>query len=396
MTSSASAQRPASAITNPHGAVENDAINTVRVVAALLVVLSHVRELLLVDFDYVPHTLLERGLYGVSALGKQAVVVFFVLSGFWVGGAIVRRYRQGRFRWPDYAIDRIVRLWLVFIPALLLTAALDGIGRAIFPASTVYVGSSLYAGVVGPSPSFDDPINGVLNALFLVGVAVPSFGSNSALWSIGYEFWMYAVGALAIYAVLRRRPMIAALSAAVLLGSLLVNSDLLIYVSIWGLGALIAATASTWRRLYIAHPRAGVTIRVVAAIATLGAAVVVRGLSTLPLLPATWIVAIPAAILLASLVSYPPRSIRRGLLGFASYLAASSYSLYAIHTPIAILLTAAMGLQVTNRWPADPLHWLIVLAVVGFLAVLGWAFAQGTERHTGRIRALFRRVFKVT
>ena len=75
-----------------------------------------------------------RGIAVLSVLGYHAfpatlpggytgVDVFFVLSGFLVGGAVMRA--GPAFDWRTYAIARLSRLWVVLVPALLLTAALD-------------------------------------------------------------------------------------------------------------------------------------------------------------------------------------------------------------------------------------------------------------------------------
>ncbi len=134
-------------------------------------------------------------LYGVTAIGHQAVVVFFVLSGYWVGGSLLRKARQGRFSWPSYLADRTTRLWVVLVPALVLTLALDAIGRRYFGAMTACVGDPRYGGV-----ALDQrPIDGLTffgNVFFMGGIRVPTFGSITALWSLGFEFWMYVIAAI--------------------------------------------------------------------------------------------------------------------------------------------------------------------------------------------------------
>ena len=382
--------RVSAAITHPSSAVENDAVNVVRVLAAVAVVISHVRTLLIVDYDDAPHDLVQHLLFGTTALGKQAVVVFFVLSGFWVGGSVLRRSAQQRFRWSDYAVDRVVRLSLVLVPALVLTALLDAVGKGMFPTSSVYVGSDLYAGVVAAQPPSDSWGLWIANALFLVGVATPSFGSNAALWSVGYEFWMYAVGAVVVVAAVRRRRLEIGLAVTALVCCAVLNPDLLLYLVVWLLGAGVAALHPLWSRLTLLVPRLLVPARVLAATTTIGAALLVRGLNDLPLWSATALVAVPAAALLATLASWPTSAARRGFSGLASRLSASSYSLYAIHVPVAVFLTAALGVQASGRWSADALHWFLVLAGTVLLVAAGWAFSLVTERRTASVRAVVR------
>ena len=67
-------------------------------------------------------TALVAAFYALTRVGGEAVVAFFVLSGFLVGGKAIERMREGTFRPGDYAIDRLVRLMLPLAPALLFTA----------------------------------------------------------------------------------------------------------------------------------------------------------------------------------------------------------------------------------------------------------------------------------
>ena len=74
-------------------------LNMSRWVGAFLVLIFHVRHIILVDFKEVEHrTLFDRGLYFVTGLGHEAVVIFFVISGFLVGGLTLDRWRT---RGPD-------------------------------------------------------------------------------------------------------------------------------------------------------------------------------------------------------------------------------------------------------------------------------------------------------
>ena len=54
--------------------------------------------------------------------GHTAVIIFFVLSGYLVGKHVYLAFNTGRWSWREYAIKRLSRLWIVLIPALILTA----------------------------------------------------------------------------------------------------------------------------------------------------------------------------------------------------------------------------------------------------------------------------------
>ena len=55
--------------------------------------------------------------------------MFFIVSGFLVGGSVWRLIAQARFDLGAYLINRFARIYLVFIPALLLVLVLEH-GRA--------------------------------------------------------------------------------------------------------------------------------------------------------------------------------------------------------------------------------------------------------------------------
>ena len=116
---------------------ENRIINLVRAVAALLVVVGHVRVLLFQDYASAPHSAPMALLYAMTSLGPSAVIVFFVLSGYWVGGGALGKLRRGTFTWRGYASSRLTRLWLVLVPALILTWLVDHLRLLLRPAAAV-------------------------------------------------------------------------------------------------------------------------------------------------------------------------------------------------------------------------------------------------------------------
>lgn len=371
---------------------ENGPINILRSIAALAVVLGHTRILLFVDYDDAPQNLIQQALYGLTAIGHQAVVVFFVLSGYWVGGSAMRSLRRKEFSWRNYLTDRTVRLWVVLIPALVLTLALDLLGRHFFGSMSTYAGDKRYAGVALEQGDLS-PLTLLGNILFLGGIRVASYGSNTALWSLGYEFWLYILGPLILVAILRRDRWSVILGLVALATSLLVGLDVVSYLPIWGLGVVVAV--ATPRLSAIATSLRGghlVLLRVMTSVILLGTAIIVRGVNSMPVILGDYIVAIPAALLLATLVTgyVDPRS-EVSLSGRFANLAHSSYSLYAIHTPILVLGVSMAGIGVAERLEPSFVNWLVLLAVVAAVTAIGWVFSQITERHTSVVRSVVKR-----
>ena len=170
--------------------------NAVRGIAAVEVCASHLRSFLLVNFAAVAQpTALDRVFYFATGLGHEAVVIFFVMSGWLVGGSVWRQQREGRFSWRDYGTARLTRLWLVLIPALLWTEAVDHIGFSI-SGGFGYDGSRFAMSSSGPGGAAPLDLSMTTfagNALFLQTILVPVLGTNGPLWSLAYEFWYYAV-----------------------------------------------------------------------------------------------------------------------------------------------------------------------------------------------------------
>ena len=98
---------------------QSDFLNYARFIAAFLVVLGHVRAALYPPFaDYPFHTPFSKAFYFFTGFGHEAVMVFFVISGFLVGGRVLDAYQRGSFRWGRYILDRGSRIYIVFLPAL--------------------------------------------------------------------------------------------------------------------------------------------------------------------------------------------------------------------------------------------------------------------------------------
>lgn len=87
-------------------------LNAARWIAALAVVSGHARAMVLVNYAETE----DKGLinavgYFITGFGRQAVVVFFVISGFLVRGSVLHDLRAGVFSVKTYVIHRLSRLY---------------------------------------------------------------------------------------------------------------------------------------------------------------------------------------------------------------------------------------------------------------------------------------------
>lgn len=69
-------------------------LDLIRGSSALLVCLGHLRNAMLVDYSTLVHpNIAIKAFYALTSFGHQAVMVFFVLSGYFVGGGGVANWR---------------------------------------------------------------------------------------------------------------------------------------------------------------------------------------------------------------------------------------------------------------------------------------------------------------
>jgi peptidoglycan/LPS O-acetylase OafA/YrhL len=370
----------------------NKAINAIRFLAALAVLLGHVRVTMFADYSEVDHDGVTAIAYAVTSLGPQAVLVFFALSGFWVGGAVLAKAQRHDFSIRDYAISRLSRLWLVLVPALLLTVVVDFVGSRIFPSAAVYAAPSTYAGLE-PQPSHS--VGTLVGNLFFVqDIHTVTFGTNHPLWSLSAEFWYYAIFPALLIASARSIGGRTRAAAAVVAGAgcVVAGVDVLALFPAWLLGALAAWLSPAARRF--ADRRHGVVtiVRLAAVGATLLAMMAVR-LAAPSLLVQALVIGLPTSFLLWTLATdlHPTGWRLRGLRGL-SWLAESSYSLYAIHMPLVVLLAAWLTPERGDRWTLlGPAFGALLLLAAGFV-VLAAGFAHVTEARTDRVRGWVRRV----
>jgi peptidoglycan/LPS O-acetylase OafA/YrhL len=236
-------------------------LNFSRWSAALLVLLNHARHLILVDLEDVRQkTLFVKTLYFITGLGHEAVVIFFVISGYLVGGVTLDRWLNDGPALRSYAAARFSRIYTTLIPVLIGGFLLDQIGMHWVNAAELYTNPAKYHTI-----SLDNTLSGTINVPTLIGnlfmlqgILVNNLGSNSPLWSLAYEWWYYclfACGAAAV--IIRTRIRFACGAAAIVLAALL-PVKLLLWGVIWLLG--IAAYAWIKRAKWRLHPGLGLFI----------------------------------------------------------------------------------------------------------------------------------------
>lgn len=366
----------------------NFSLNAVRTIAAFLVVISHLRALFFVDFsDSESKSLIVQGIYLAGSLGHPAVIVFFVLSGYWVGGAAIRSISAGSFTWSKYGVARLTRLWLVLIPAIVLTHILDRFGSAVRGSSSIYVGSPAYHTVIpaeGPLPTLGVP-DTLGNLFFLQSIHVPTLGTNSPLWSLAYEFWYYALFPAVLVALSRRfDPKVRLVSGLLfVVGGIVAGPGVLSMFPAWLLGAGVAWQRERVSSAVYAMGPGPLRVARIACIATVVAFSCVAVVFGDRIHGMELIVALPAAVMVAL---FSERSTRSAALKPLSSAAEWSYSLYAIHVPVLAFLASFVVPSASSRWQVSGAS--VTGACLTLIGVSACAYAMSlvTERHTKLVR----------
>jgi peptidoglycan/LPS O-acetylase OafA/YrhL len=345
-------------------------LDLVRGLAAILVLVDHWRNLFFLNYHEVRvHRLFFAVPYTLTAAAHEAVVIFFVLSGFLIGGTVRRAIERGEWSWTSYLTHRLVRLWIVLLPGLVLCFLLDRIGVA-FAASR-----SLFPGDAAEN---DTAIAFVGNLFFLQGVLVPAFGSDGPLWSLANEFWYYILFPLGLLAVFpSTRPRTRLFSAALFLGLCLgLRTTLLPLFPLWLLGAALFA---------LSRSPLGNSLRWFAVATYVPILFLCTYLHRILGIGSDYVLAVATAILMWTLLCASQTAPAAALkVRFSRGLARFSYTLYVVHFPLLMLIAALVVGD--RRWQPTSVHIAAGLGILAVTVAYAYGIAALTEFRTDRVR----------
>lgn len=350
-------------------------ISLLRGGAAFIVAAAHLRAAMYPGLRTISDPpLWFQGFAFITGFGHHAVLVFFVISGWLVGGSLLDKLDQPN-AFLNYAIDRLTRIWTVLIPTFCLTLLFASILGAV--------------DITRPDYSADNPCSGLVFAGNLVGlqrVLLPDFGGNFALWSLANETWYYVLFPLLVLLVtLKTHVLRAACAGIVLLIIVALPSSITAYFIIWLLGVALSrvridcsgGVRLAWLGLLLA----------VSAYYRLTGSLDDFSMSTLP---QDLICSLLFLLFLSSLQfrAAPGSVLLRPLGRIGGFIAEFSFSLYVFHVPSIALLAYAMKkhLGLARLSPYLPLHFAIYMALLVVLLAAAYLAYRLFEAQTYRIR----------
>jgi peptidoglycan/LPS O-acetylase OafA/YrhL len=351
-------------------------LDFVRVLAAMLVLVGHTRFIYFGSpHDVIHMTTWRMAIYFMGDLCHQAVVLFFVISGFLVGGPAITLLNEHRFDISAYLINRFSRIYIVLIPALILAFALDRGSAALLP------GINLHRDLLDGWADF----NLACHLASLQGVACVSH-ADPPLWSLGYEWMLYLVGPVCIAIICAPLNWIARSIALVML--ILTAVVVLPNYMQWQLLIAWFAGAAVYRWRAEASAPAVVGL---AGLAILIAGFIIARDQGLPIFASDGIVAAGLVLVLSCGALTNSASLNSRFSNFVGP-AKSSYSLYAIHLPVVVVCARLLQrLGVIDGNPAldlaNGVAFVISLCVAVFAA---YGFSRLTEANTGALRRTLR------
>lgn len=350
----------------------------IRFLAALAVLLGHGVSRFFGPYDPIHNNGFGEKVFRVvfSGYGSHGVTIFFIMSGFFIGSSILKQLSQQRFSWKNYFSRRLIRLWIVLLPALCITVLVDYIGVKLFPNDAIYSGGTVIGAISGMNASVTQFVG---NALFLQTIWVPTLGTNGALWSLANEFWYYLLFPILVFA-LTSDNVIKKLAYALLamVVSICVGLDILIAFPVWLLGVVV----------YLA-PRGdilrfkGAFFLVLALL--LGTMLFIRISPALePKIIERLLISVPFTLFAMVLLSKDRQLTTSSFSRFSQKSAAFSYTLYLIHTPILCFLRA-FAIDGEGFWEVTVENILFFSCFILFIIGVAYVLGRYTEGYTHKV-----------
>ncbi len=334
-------------------------LDMLRFVAALSVLLGHMTQDG-INISWLP----------LSHFSHEAVIIFFVLSGFIIHQSTTSRSTTAK----NYAIARISRIYSVALPAIVASSiaalTINQLAPEIITKLTNYRPVSIFDTVSSflfLNESWTNPANLTL---------------NSPYWSLCYEVWFYIIFGLFLFGNKKAR------WGLIILAALIAGPGVMILMPVWLIGAWMSARLD-WSKQW-ATPIAWlgfiIPIALIALINQTGTDILVRQWIK-EHVPGFWRLGSSQRVLtdyiigallachiraFASLPQWVDSFFRRHKTKLA-YMAGFSFTLYLFHRP----MTQFIGAYA----PSGSGQYAYPLAIGGFILLMCWLISFATERR---------------
>jgi len=276
--------------------------------------------------------------------GHEAVLVFFVLSGY-----VISYVSREREKSPGtFLFKRLSRVYSVLIPAVVVSVIADSLGTWLNP--------SFYAGVASVWSVTD-----IVSTLLLLGenwTRHVYLGSNGVIWSLHYEVWYYLLFATLAFGGRFRYPLF-------LVAAILAGPRILALLPCWAFGVaaqrlppgpirksgwLTLLTAGLSLAWIVTEPLKGWDMRSLFGIPLEGSSLFAND-TVLALLISVHLIFVRAyfaeprdwmALVPQPLRAFSARVIAQG--------AGTSFTLYMFHLPLLFLCGAALRFPLGSSW----------------------------------------------
>ncbi len=316
--------------------------------------------------------LYHLGLKQISA-GYAGVDVFFVISGFLIGGIIARQREAGSFSYRDFYARRARRILPALFAVILVSIVVGWF--TMMPREYRYFGGAALSTLLFASNIWFFELIDYFNPSALQDPLIHT-------WSLAVEeqFYMFVpllfgllwrFGRKAVFTVFLL------LWAASLAAAILTNDDYpmaafyLIHTRAWELFSGVLAA--------LLFPRLPANPRLHAALSNLGLVMILGGLALIPHnvpWPGGWTIIPVAGTVLVLLFGQAPSLARMALtLRPVTVIGLISYSAYLWHQP------AISFLEIAGHSPAGVMQTSALLAAILGVSWLSWRFIEQPFRH---------------
>jgi peptidoglycan/LPS O-acetylase OafA/YrhL len=299
-------------------------LDLLRAIAANLVLFGHANDIFGIKSG------IPAGLIGVS--------VFFLLSGFLITQSSLSRIRYRGPHFTNYLVDRFARIFSVYVPVLLIIAALNGmfdLGRwgqdGTSTGPVALLGNLLLLQ--------DYPLFQALRHLAGGALYIRPYNTAEPFWTISIEFWIYVVFGVGFFGFLGREKlgrvvvlMLTAVALPVVIWNAAAGGGNGLSL-VWMVGATAAYVWCTLWHSSNSKLRIGSVVFAVATVCLLG-----RGMKFGWNFQDLGMVLCEAMVLLGglSIVEGAP-AFPRWVRVACTFLASYSYSLYLVHNTVLVM-----------------------------------------------------------